>query len=99
VIVGKGVEENELDDLLPGDILIVGPCTVEENIDRVRKKYPDRKIYTINECNDIAKITTYLGKLMKIKALKMIPLSPLKTLGIVIPAKLHGLDANIPPIL
>lgn len=99
VIVGKGVEENELDDLLPGDILIVGPCTVEENLDRVRKKYPDRKIYTINECNDIAKITTYLGKLMKIKTLKMIPLSPLKALGIVIQAKLHGLDANIPPIL
>ncbi len=96
IIAGKGVEENELKDLLPGNILIVGPCTIEENLDRVREKYPDRKIYTINECNDIAKITANLGEMMKIEPLSMVPLDVNKVLEILQQAIQNGLDANLP---
>lgn len=96
IIAGKGVEERELDNLLPGDILIVGPCTIEEVFDRVREKYPDRKIYTINECNDIAKITANLGEMMKVDPLSMVPLDMDKTLEILQKAMEHGLDANLP---
>lgn len=96
IIAGKGVEESELDNLLPSDILIVGPCTIEENLDRVREKYPNRKIYTINECNDIAKITAHVSEMMKIEPLSMVPLGMDTALEILQQAMEHGLDANLP---
>lgn len=96
IIAGKGVSEDELDNLLPGEILIVGPCTIEETLDRIREKYPERKIYTIPECNDIAKITAYLCAMMKIDVLSMIPMDMNKKLEIIQQALQHGLDANLP---
>jgi uncharacterized protein (DUF362 family) len=96
IIAGKGVSKSDLDKLLPGDILIVGPCTVEENFERVKKMYPDRKIYTISECNDIAKITANLCALMKIDVLSIIPIDMAKALEIIQEAMKNGLDANLP---
>ncbi|MGQ9721224.1 MAG: DUF362 domain-containing protein [Candidatus Jordarchaeum sp.] len=96
IIAGKGVEDIELENLLPGDILIVGPCTIEENLSRVSKKYPNRKIYTINECNDIAKITKYLSVMMKIDPFSIVPLDLNKAIEILQEATQKGLDANLP---
>ncbi|MFX1253908.1 MAG: DUF362 domain-containing protein [Promethearchaeota archaeon] len=96
-LVGRGISEEDLDDL-PGDILLVGSCTIEENLDRIKQRYSDRKIFTVNACNDLAQLTRYLTRLMKVKAIQMVPANPLKSLWIILKARLHGLNANIPPL-
>ena len=72
--------------------------TIEENLDRIKHRYSDRKIFTVNACNDLAQLTGYLTRLMKVKAIQMVPANPLKSLWIILKARVHGLNANIPPL-
>jgi len=98
VVFGKGLPREEL-ERLQGDILIVGPCAVAEAGEMVRNRYRHRRVYTINEHNDLRAITTYLGRLAGVKPTGMVPLNPLYTGLLLGWAKLHGLHARTPPLL
>jgi uncharacterized protein (DUF362 family) len=98
LVYGKGLDRAALDNL-PGDILIVGPCAVDEVAAYLRQRYPDRTVYTVDAHNDLMLNTTYQARLSGITPIKMVPLNPLASAWLLLQAKLHGLTARVPPLL
>lgn len=98
LVYGSGFDGADLENL-PGDILIVGPCACDEVGARLTGKYPGRKIYQINEHNDLMNNTRLQLKLSGVPPLKLCPCNPLSAAVTLLEAKLHGLNANVPPLL
>jgi hypothetical protein len=61
--------------------------------------YPDRRIYQVPEHNDLMTNTRYQARLMGVVPVKMVPLSPLLSAWTLLEAKMHGLQARVPPLL
>lgn len=98
LICGSGFEEADLDDL-PGDLLVVGPCACDEVADRLRRRYPDRRLYLVPEHNDLMANTRYQARLMGVTPVRMVPLNPLVSAWTLLQARLHGLNARVPPLV
>jgi uncharacterized protein (DUF362 family) len=98
IVFGRGFEDADLEDL-PGDILMVGACTINDRGADLRRRYSDRRIIEVDANNDIRGITAGLATLMKVRPLDMVPLSPLRSLWIVLQAKMRGLNSRMPPLL
>jgi uncharacterized protein (DUF362 family) len=98
LVCGSGFEEGDLENL-PGDILIVGPCACGEVGDKLAQRYPDRRIYRVEEHNDLMSNTRYQARLMGVTPVAMVPLNPLVSALTLLQAKLHGLTARVPPLL
>jgi uncharacterized protein (DUF362 family) len=98
LICGSGFQEADFDHL-PGDFLVVGPCACKEVVDRLRHRYPDRRLYLVPEHNDLMANTRYQARLMGVMPVKMVPLHPLASALTLFQARLHGLKARVPPLL
>ena len=98
LVCGSGFEESDLDGLV-GDILVVGPCACEETAGHLRKRYPERKLYLVPEHNDLMANTRYQARLMGVIPVRMVPLNPLVSAVTLLQARLHGLNARVPPLL
>jgi uncharacterized protein (DUF362 family) len=98
IVFGKGFDEADLEDL-PGDILVVGPCAMNDRGADLRRRYPSRRIIEVDAHNDLRGITAGLATLMKIRPVDLVPLNPLRSLGILLQARLHGLNSRMPPIM
>jgi len=98
IVLGKGFDEAELEDL-PGDILVVGTCAINDLGAYLRRRYPDRRIIQVDAHNDLRGITAGLATLMKVRPLDLVPLNPLRSLWILLQAKLRGLNSRLPPLL
>jgi len=97
IVFGKGFDEADLEGL-PGDILLVGPCAIDERGADLRRRYPDRRIIEVDAHNDLRGITAGLATLMKVRPMAMVPLNPLRSLWILLQARLHGLNSRMPPL-
>ena len=95
LIFGKGFEENELEELNPGPILLVGPCAIEELEEKLREKYPKKKIYTVNSHNALAGVTKILMKLMGVGVFQVAPLRA-DLIRALLSARLHRTTALTP---
>jgi uncharacterized protein (DUF362 family) len=98
LVFGKGFTPADLEDLR-GDILLVGPCAVEELEATLRSRYPDRRIYTVPYHNDLMLNTRYQARLSGVTPVRMVPLNPLLCAFILLQARLRGLTARVPPLL
>ncbi len=98
IVFGKGFEDADLEDL-PGDILVVGACTINDRGADLRRRYSDRRIIEVDAPNDVRGMTAGLAHLMKVRPLDMVPLNPLRALWILLQARLHGLNSRMPPLL
>jgi uncharacterized protein (DUF362 family) len=98
IVFGKGFNEADLEDL-PGDILVVGACAINDRGADLRRRYPDRRIIEVDAHNDLRGITAGLATMMKVKPMAMVPLNPVRSLWIVLQARLHGLNSRMPPLL
>ena len=98
LVCGSGFEEIDLHEL-PGDILVAGRCACEEVGDRLRQRYPERRIFLIPEHNDLMSNTRYQARLMGVTPVRMVPLNPLVSALTLLQARLHGLTARVPPLL
>ena len=98
IVFGRGFEDGDLDGL-PGDILLVGTCALDDQGADLRRRYPDRRIIEVGSHNDIRGITAGLATLLKIRPVDMAPLHPLRAFWIVLQARLHGLNSRVPPLL
>jgi len=98
IVFGKGFDEADLEDL-PGDILVVGACAINERGADLRRRYPDRRIIEVDAHNDLRGITAGVATMMKVKPMAMVPLNPVRSLWIVLQARLHGLNSRMPPLL
>lgn len=97
LVCGSGFDDGDLQDL-PGDILVVGKCASEEVGVKLGQDYADRSVYLIPERNDLMSNTRYQTRLMGVKPMQMVPLNPIAIVWNLLLAKLHGLNARIPPI-
>jgi uncharacterized protein (DUF362 family) len=98
IVFGKGFEEADLENL-PGDILVVGPCAIEERGADLRRRYPGRRIIEVDAHNDLRGITAGVATLLKIRPVHLVPLNPLRSMWILLQARLHGLNSRMPPIM
>ena len=98
IVFGKGFEEADLEHL-PGDILVVGPCAIEERGADLRRRYPGRRIIEVNAHNDLRGITAGVATLLKIRPVDLVPLNPLRSMWILLQARVHGLNSRMPPIM
>lgn len=98
IVFGKGFDEADLENL-PGDILVVGTCAVNERGADLRRRYRGRRIIEVDAHNDLRGITAGLATLMKIRPVDLVPLNPLQSLWILLQAKLHGLNSRVTPVL
>jgi uncharacterized protein (DUF362 family) len=92
ILMGKGFDREQL-KALRGPVLLAGKCASREALPLVQANCS--KIYTSPECNDLASTIKALTKLMKVNPLKLVPVSPLKSLGLLALAKLHGSRARV----
>ncbi len=97
LVYGKGLDRASLDQLT-GDILVVGPCAVSETAELLRRRYPERKVYTIDEHNDLMANTSYQARLSGVRPVDVVPLNPLVALWLLVRARLNGLTARVPPL-
>ena len=97
IVFGRGVDDKDLQNL-PGDILVVGPCAIEERGEELRNRYPDRRIMQVNAHNDLRGITNGLTRLMGVRPLDMVPMSRWRTLSLLAQARLHGLNSRLPSL-
>ena len=96
IVMGKGLDPAEI-DAIEGRVFIAGPCAYDEVGAKLIVRLGRKNILSTRECNDLAGTTGSLNKLMKVNALKMVPINPLKSLSLLIRAKMHGSTARIPP--
>lgn len=92
ILMGKGFDREQL-EALRGPVLLAGKCAAEEALPIIQANCS--KIYTSAECNDLASTIKALTKLMKVKPLKLVPVSPIRSLGLLALAKLHGSRARV----
>jgi uncharacterized protein (DUF362 family) len=98
IVFGKGFEEADLENL-PGDILVVGPCAIKERGADLRRRYPGRRIIEVNAHNDLRGITAGVATLLKIRPVDLVPLNPLRSMWILLQARMHGLSSRMPPVM
>jgi len=98
IVFGKGFEDADLENL-PGDILLVGPCAINERGADLRRRYPGRRIIEVDAHNDLRGITAGVATLLKIRPVDLVPLNPARSLWILLQARLHGLNSRMPPIM
>jgi uncharacterized protein (DUF362 family) len=98
IIFGRGFEDTDLEGL-PGDVLIVGACAINDRGEDLRRRYHDRRIIEVDARNDLRGITAGLATLMKVRPLDMVPLNPLRSLWVYLQARLRGLNSRMPPLL
>lgn len=77
IIYGKGIDTEDLQNL-QGDILVIGPCAVAEMRELLRRLYPDRRIFWIDEHVNFGRLFAYLSELMRVDRSCLIPLNRLK---------------------
>jgi len=98
VVMGKGLDMQEI-DAIEGKVFIAGPCAYDEAAQRLMDRLGRKNVFYTRECNDLAGTATGLGKLMRVPAIKMVPINPLKSLELLAQAKLHRTTARIPPVI
>jgi len=98
IVMGKGLDPVEI-DAIEGRVFIAGPCAYDEVGARLITKLGKKNVLFSRECNDLAGTTGSLNKLMKVNAIKMVPISPLKSVSLLLKARMHRTTARIPPLV
>lgn len=101
IIMGKGFDEDIVEQLTTEGYtrgLVAGFCAINEVGDKIRNAFGKRNIYFSHNCNNLAETITALSKLSKVPVMDLTPISAIKTLKLLIIAKLHGSNALIPKI-
>ena len=98
IVMGKGFDRERI-DAIEGKVLVAGPCAYDEVGDLLLRRLGKRNVVFTRECNDLAGTTGGLCKLMRVSPLKIVPINPLKSLELLIRARLKRTTARIPPLI
>ncbi len=94
ILMGKGFDPDVLNEI-SGPILLSGKCAIEETRAFFNERRGGNRIYLSPYCNDLASTIKALTKLMKVNPLAMVPLSPLRSFGLLLAAKIRGSKARV----
>lgn len=98
ILMGKDVDPAEA-DRIQGPVHIAGDCAISDNYNRLEQRLGRKMITCSPGCNNLAATVDGLTKWMKISPLKLVPMNPLISLGLLLRARIGGTKANIPPVL
>jgi len=73
-------------------------CAVSEWYPELRRRLGKKNITLSPGCNNLAKTIDGIAKWLHIPPLKLVPVNPLKSLLLLVKARLHGSKAIIPPV-
>jgi len=93
--MGKGHDPAVIDDLT-GKVLIAGHCAIKETGDKLVSQLGKKNVYFTGFCNDLCATTNALCHLMDVDPLLMAPLPFFTSLKLLLQAKMHSSQANIP---
>ena len=94
ILMGKGFEQEQLAEI-EGPLFLAGKCAIEETHSYFSTKMSPKQIFMSPSCNDLASTMKALTKLMKVNPLSLAYASPLKSLGLLLVAKLKGSKARV----
>lgn len=97
LVLGKG-HDLEIIDGLAGPVVVAGKCAVEEVGQRLIKRLGKRNVYLSDSCNNLAQTIIGLSRFMGVNLLKLVPINPIKSLLLIMQAKFHRSNANVPTI-
>ncbi|MBN2154499.1 MAG: DUF362 domain-containing protein [Candidatus Lokiarchaeota archaeon] len=98
LVIGKGHNLDIIDNL-EGPVVIAGHCAIEEVGNRLVQRLGKKHVFLSDGCNNLSQTIIGLGRYMGVNLLKLVPLSPIKSIILLIQAKLHGSHSNVPSLL
>ncbi|MHA1272342.1 MAG: DUF362 domain-containing protein [Promethearchaeota archaeon] len=101
LIMGKGHDDDLIEKLRNEGYtkgLVAGFCAIEEVGEKLRRAFGKKNVFFSGNCNNLADTATAMFKLSGVPATALVPISVLKTIKLMISAKLHGSKALIPSI-
>ncbi|MFW6113830.1 MAG: DUF362 domain-containing protein [Actinomycetota bacterium] len=97
ICMGKGLNRRELEGIT-GKVLLVGDCAVEEAYPLLSGRLGRKAVRTVQGCNNLRDVVASLASLMGVSPLKMVPLPPLESVGLLLKARLKRTKARIAPL-
>jgi uncharacterized protein (DUF362 family) len=98
ICMGKGLDRQELEKL-EGKVLVVGDCACEEAYPELSRRLGKKSVRVARGCNNLRDVLATLTPLMGVNPIKMVPLPPWESFGLLVNARLHRTTARIPPLL
>ncbi|HQJ09501.1 MAG TPA: hypothetical protein PLF54_10905, partial [Deltaproteobacteria bacterium] len=98
IFMGKGIDRADIEGA-NAPVHIAGDCAIGECYQELCKRLGRSKVTTSPGCNNLAANLDGMMKWLHITPLKLVPVNPIKSLKLLILAKLHGTKANIPPVI
>jgi uncharacterized protein (DUF362 family) len=95
IVMGKGHDGAAI-DAIEGRVLVVGHCAIKETGDRLVARLGEGKVYFSGYCNDLCATTNALCHLMRVNPLVMAPMPFLRSIRLLLTAKIKGTQARIP---
>ncbi|MBN2027668.1 MAG: DUF362 domain-containing protein [Actinobacteria bacterium] len=98
IVMGKGLDEEELEKL-EGKAFVVGDCAYEEAYPILSRTLGKKALRVARGCNNLRDVLGGLTPLMGVNPLKMVPLPPLESLGLLLNARIHRTTALVTPLI
>jgi uncharacterized protein (DUF362 family) len=98
LVIGKG-QNLKVIDKLEGPVVVAGKCAVKEVGERLTQRLGKKHVYLSGGCNNLAQTLVGLGRYMGVNLLKMVPINPLKSIVLLLTAKLKGSKSNVPSLM
>jgi uncharacterized protein (DUF362 family) len=95
IVMGKGHDPDKI-NAINERVLVVGKCAIKEVGDKLVARLGKRNVYFSGYCNDLCATTNALCHLMKVNPLVMAPMPFLKSIKLLMQAKINGTQARIP---
>ena len=95
IVMGKGHDPDVI-GAIDGKVLVVGHCAISEVGDVLVERLGRKNVYFSGFCNDLCATNNAMCNLMDVNPLLMAPLPFFKSVKLLLLAKLHGSQANVP---
>jgi uncharacterized protein (DUF362 family) len=86
-------------DKLQGPVVVAGHCAVEEVGTRLRQRLGKTHVFFSMGCNSLDRSILGLSRYMGVNLLNLVPANPIKSIYLLMQAKLHGSTSNVPSLL
>lgn len=98
LVIGKG-HDMEIIDKLEGPVIIAGHCAIEETANKLIERLGKKHVFLSDGCNNLAQTVVGLARYMGVNLLNLVPINPMKSIYLLMMAKLHGSKSNVPTLL
>jgi uncharacterized protein (DUF362 family) len=96
IVMGKGHDKTVIAEGVEGKVLVMGKCAIAEVGESLITRLGKKNVYFSGHCNDLCATTNALCHLMKVNPLVMAPMPFLRSIKLLLIAKLRGTQARIP---